>query len=58
MAYEFGCTVAGSACSWKTRGETEEAVMEKVVEHAGKKHKVPTVTDTIASYLKSTIRPV
>jgi predicted small metal-binding protein len=56
MAYEFGCKVAGSACNWKVRGGSPEEVMAKVAEHARKKHKVDAVSDTIASYLKSTIR--
>jgi predicted small metal-binding protein len=56
MAYEFGCKVAGSACSWKARGSTPEEVMGKVAEHAHKTHKVAAVSDTIAKYLESTLR--
>lgn len=56
MAYEFGCAPAGSACNWKARGATEEEVLAKVAEHARKKHKVATETDTIMKYLKSTLR--
>ena len=58
MAYEFGCKVAGSQCNWKARGATEEELMRKVAEHAQKKHRVKTVSDTIAGYLKTTIRQV
>lgn len=56
MAYEFGCKAAGSACNWKVRGASPEDVMKKVAEHARAKHNVPVVTDTIAAYLKSTVR--
>jgi len=56
MAYEFGCKVAGSACNWKGHGATEAEVMEKVAQHARRKHHVKTVSETIATYLKSTVR--
>jgi predicted small metal-binding protein len=56
MAYEFGCKEAGSACNWKARGGSPEEVMKKVAEHARTKHKVAAVSDTIANYLKSTVR--
>ena len=58
MAYEFGCSPAGSACNWKAKGATEEEVLAKVAEHARTKHKVQTNTDTIVNYLKSTLRQV
>ncbi len=56
MAYEFGCRTAGSACDWKARGATEEEVLAKVAEHARRKHKVQAATDTLVSYLRSTLR--
>ena len=56
MAYEFGCSPAGSACNWKARGATEEEVMAKVAEHARTKHEVAAPTETIMRYLKSTLR--
>ncbi len=58
MAYEFGCPTAGSDCSWKVAGATEEAVMAKVADHARKVHKVKTPTGTIMSYLRSTLKQV
>jgi predicted small metal-binding protein len=58
MAYEFGCKTAGSACSWTTRGATEEEVLAKVAEHARKKHHVTGVTDTLVNYLRATLRQV
>lgn len=59
MAYEFDCRTAGAAgCNWKARGATEDEVIAKVAEHARKKHKVKTVTDTIANYARSATRQV
>lgn len=56
MGFRFGCKVAGSACNWTAHGATEAEVMAKVAEHAKRKHNVQAVTDTIANYLKSTVR--
>ncbi len=57
MAYEFRCANAGATgCRWKARGNSEEEVMAKVEEHARKAHKVQMATETIRSYLRSTIR--
>ena len=58
MAYEFGCTPAGSACRWTARGATEDEVLAKVAEHARRKHKVKEPTGTIMNYLRSTLRQV
>jgi predicted small metal-binding protein len=58
VAYEFGCTPAGSACRWKVRGATEDEVLAEVAEHARTVHKVKTPTDTIMNYAKSTLRQV
>ncbi len=57
MAYEFKCADAGATgCRWKAKGNSEEEVMAKVDEHAKKAHNVQTPTETIRSYLRSTIR--
>ena len=57
MAYEFDCKTAGATgCSWKARANSEEELMNKVVEHAQKKHKVRNVSDTLANYVRSSIR--
>jgi predicted small metal-binding protein len=59
MAYEFSCKTAGAAgCNWKVRGATQDEVMAKVAQHAQKVHKVKKVSDTIASYARSTTRQV
>ncbi len=57
MAYEFKCTEAGATgCRWKARGSSEEEVMAKVDDHARKAHNVQIPTETIRTYLRSTIR--
>lgn len=56
MAYEFQCADAGATgCRWKARGSSEED-LAKVEGHAKKAHKVEMPTETIRSYLRSTIR--
>lgn len=57
MAYEFKCADAGATgCRWKARGSSEDEVLAKVEDHAKKAHKVEMPTETIRSYLRSTIR--
>lgn len=57
MAYEFDCRTAGAeGCGWKARANSEEELLAKVSEHAQKKHKVGTVSDTIVNYARTTIR--
>jgi predicted small metal-binding protein len=56
MAYEFDCRTAGAmGCGWKARGNSEEELVEKVADHARKKHNV-NATETIKNYVRSTIR--
>ncbi len=57
MAYEFDCRTAGAVgCGWKARASSQEELLAKVAEHAQKKHKVGTVSDTIVNYARATIR--
>ena len=59
VAYEFSCKAAGAeGCNWKARGATEDEVIAKVTQHAQKVHKVKNVSDTIASYARSSLREV
>lgn len=52
--YEHSCAKAGAeGCGFTARAATEEELMAKVSEHARKKHGVPAMTDTIASYLRN-----
>ncbi len=56
MAYEFDCRTAGAmGCGWKARAESEEELVEKVADHARKKHNV-NASETIKNYVRSTIR--
>ncbi len=49
MAYEFDGRSAGAiGCGWKARANSEEELVEKVAEHARKKHNV-NATETIKS---------
>jgi predicted small metal-binding protein len=51
------CRHGGLVCGAKIRGETEDEVLAKAVEHARKKHGVDlTQAETLARYAKSLIR--
>ena len=51
------CRHGGLVCGAKIRGETEDEVLAKAVEHARKKHGVDlTQAQTLARYAKSLIR--
>jgi predicted small metal-binding protein len=53
----FQCSDAGVPCNAKIRGETEDEVLAKAVEHARKVHGVDlTVSKTLAGYAQSLIR--
>jgi predicted small metal-binding protein len=50
------CGAAGPVCGAKVKGETEEEVLEKAVEHARKDHRVDlSGSTTFAGYLRSLI---
>jgi len=51
--FEHSCAKAGAeGCGFTARAATEDELMAKVGEHARKKHGVPAMTGTIASYLR------
>jgi predicted small metal-binding protein len=53
----FECSAAGVPCRAKFKGETDEEVLEKAVEHAREKHGVDLAQSrTLAAYAKSLIR--
>jgi predicted small metal-binding protein len=57
MAKTFECKHGGVVCRAKIRGETEEEVLEKAVEHEKKAHGVDlTQSKTLAQYAQSLIR--
>jgi predicted small metal-binding protein len=57
VAKTFECRHGGVACGAKIRGETEDEVLAKAVEHAKRKHGVDlTQAKTLARYAQSLIR--
>jgi predicted small metal-binding protein len=57
VSKSFECRAAGVPCRAKIKGETDEEVLEKAVEHARKKHGVDLAQSrTLAAYAKSLIR--
>ena len=57
MAKTFECRHAGVVCRTKIRGDTEDEVLRKAVEHAKKAHGVDlTQSKTLAQYAQSLIR--
>ena len=57
MTKIFECRAAGVPCRAKIKGETDEEVLEKAVEHARKKHGVDIAQSrTLAAYAQSLVR--
>jgi predicted small metal-binding protein len=57
VAKVLECGAAGPVCKAKVKGETEEEVLEKAVEHARKDHGVDLAgSTTFVGYLRSLIR--
>ena len=57
MAKTFQCRDAGVMCGARIKGDTEEEVLTKAVEHAREKHGVDlTQSTTLAGYAQSLIR--
>lgn len=57
MAKVLRCSDGGLVCKEVVRGETDEEVLAKAVEHARKDHGVDlTQAQTLARYAKSLIR--
>lgn len=58
MAYKFSCRDAGAeGCGWRATAGTEDELIAKVAAHAQKVHRVKNVTQTIANYARSAIKP-
>jgi predicted small metal-binding protein len=56
MAKTFECRHGGVDCRTKIRGETEDEVLQRAVEHAKNAHGVDlTQSQTLARYAKSLI---
>ena len=57
MAKSFECKHGGVVCGAKIRGETDDEVLRKAVEHAQKVHGVDLAqSKTLARYAQSLIR--
>jgi predicted small metal-binding protein len=57
LAKTFECRHGGVLCGAKIRGETDEDVLRKAVEHAKEKHGVDLAqARTLARYAQSLIR--
>lgn len=57
MAKTFECKHGGVVCGAKIRGDTEDEVLQKAVEHAKTEHGVDlTQSQTLARYAQSLIR--
>ena len=57
MAKVLECGAAGPVCGAEVKGETEEEVLRKAVEHAREDHGVDlSGSTTFARYLRSLIR--
>lgn len=56
MAKKMNCRDVGPDCDFVARGETEEKVMEQVVEHARTAHGIEQVPPELAEKAKAAIK--
>lgn len=56
MSYQFACRDNDHQCRWKGSATTEDQLMEKVAEHARRKHGVQQTTGTLANFLRKGIK--
>lgn len=54
MAKKIKCVVPG--CSWEHEAPTEDALIQKVAEHAGKAHGVTSVPPELLKQVKAAIK--
>lgn len=55
-AHTYRCADAGNSdCRWETQGDTEDAVMQKVVEHQRDAHGLSDWTDALRSRVRGSI---
>ena len=58
MTKSISCADAGSDCGWSATAETEEELMNKVVEHAKTDHKDLEITPKVVAKIKSIIKEI
>ncbi len=56
MGKTFTCRDAGVNCDWRARGETTEALMKQISEHARTAHKMVEIPKDVVVKVKSAIR--
>jgi predicted small metal-binding protein len=58
MPKSLACRDVGMNCDFKTQGNTEQEVMQKVSEHAKKAHNMQTIPPDVERRARSAIRDV
>jgi predicted small metal-binding protein len=52
MGKAFKCSDI-ARCRWKSSAETEEELLEKVIQHAADEHEIKNMTDTMLKRIKN-----
>lgn len=55
MSKRIQCGAIVPGCTWTAGAETEEALLQKVVEHAAEAHGIKDVTPELAAQVKAAI---
>ena len=56
MPYEFACADAGCVCNEKGSESNPDAIVQKAAAHLQQKHKVKTISGTLANFVTAAIR--
>ncbi len=56
MAKTYACIDLGATCGWDTRGETEDEVVAKVLEHAAEIHPEDVITPEVIADVRAAIK--
>jgi predicted small metal-binding protein len=56
MPYEFACADAGCVCAAAWTESSPDAVVAKVAAHLQAEHKVHTISNTLADFVRSAVR--
>ena len=52
----FKCKDTGMSCSFETTAKTEDELMKKIAEHAGKVHNMKTIPPDVMGKVKKAIK--